>query len=395
MFDLKQLDNLFNDENLKKQGDNVNTRRQKLVRTIKIVFPAVAAALIGMLAVFPSLQERIDISAQIAKPTKQELEKLHMENTVLYVTDKSNRVNSFKAEKIDETEPSSQVLKIVSPVGKIPSSDGNFIDIVAPWGFYDRNASLISLNENVDITYSDGMKAKTEEMFFDSKASKAYGLKPIEASGKYGLLKSQGFEYHTDSEYALFNGNAEIHIDESMGGEKNDIFARDKIEFFKSELRLVATGKAQVKRTSLKINGDVLTAVFKKNADNKTEISDFYGQGNVVVDNYKNKVFADKLKAFFNNLAGESVLEKVEMTGNVKTKTNEGEIHAQRGIYYPKSSRVELYDDVVIIKDGNSMRADYAQTDLNTGISKMGNPAQKQKGRVSGVIYEDSFRKKR
>ena len=108
MFDLKQLDNLFNDNSLKKQisaKEAALQRQRKQMRIIKICFPAVAAALIGLLAIFPSLQERDEFSIQISKPTRQDLEKLHMENTVLYVTDKANRVNSFTAENIEGLYP--------------------------------------------------------------------------------------------------------------------------------------------------------------------------------------------------------------------------------------------------------------------------------------------------
>ena len=39
------------------------------------------------------------------------------------------------------------------------------------------------------------------------------------------------------------------------------------------------------------------------------------------------------------------------------------------------------------------MLSDYAETNLNTGISKMGASEKAAKKRVSGVFYENTFKK--
>lgn len=392
MLDLKQLDNIFNAESLKQSNadEAALLRQRKKIRLIKIVFPAIAAALVGLLAVIPSLQDRGDFSIKISKPLRNEIEKLHVENSVLYVTDKANRVNTFTAEHIDETAPGSQLVKLQNPKGKMPTSDEQWVDVTAPTGFYDQNTKVFSLVDNVVAVYSDGMTAKTEEIYYDSHESRAFGNKPIIADGKFGHLKAEAFEYLTDQAMIRFKGKTDIVTDAAQFGNKIDIKADKKVEFFRSQQKLVATGNAVMTRTGLKVNGDVLTAVFAKDSNGKNAISDFYGDGKVVVDNGKNKVSADHLKAFFKKSgAKNSAIDRIEMTGNVKTKNAEGEVYAQKGIYYPDSGEVKLFDEVVIVKDGNRMQGETAETNLNTGVSKMGAGTKK---RISGVIYEDGLK---
>lgn len=394
MLDLKELDNLFNDADLNKPenfGNEALVKHKRIMRFIKIGFPAVAAALIGLLAILPSLQERNDFSLQISKPSRQDLEKLHMENTVLYLTDKSNRVSSFVAQNIDETEAGSQLVKINKPVGKMPTSDTAWLDVVAPTGFYNQKTKLLSLNENVEITYSDGMKAHTEIMYYDAEAGKAYGNKPIAAKGIWGTLDAQGFEYYTDKEQIIFVSKTDIHTTKVATGEKTDISAKEKIEFFRQEQKMIATGNAVVVRQGMNIHGDVLTAVFSRDKNGKNALSDFSGKGNISVDNGKNKVNADNLKTFFNK--DNTAIDRIEMTGHVKTRTADGEIYADKGIYYPDSGTVKLFENIVIVKNGNRMQGNSAETNLKTGISKL-NSGGKGKGRVSGVFYEDSLQKK-
>lgn len=393
MFDLKQLDNLFNDDSLKKQisaNEAVLQKQRKRIRIIKICFPAIAAALIGILAVLPNLQERDEFSIQISKPTRQELEKLHMENTVLYVTDKANRVNSFTAENIDETAPGSQLVKFKNPVGKIPTSDTEWLDITAPTGFYNQKNKLISLNEDVNIKHNSGTVGKTSEMFYDSNKSLAYGSKPTIIEGDSGTINAQGFKYYTNKEHIIFTGKTEIHTSPTSFGEKTDIYADKTVEYFKNEQKLIAKGNAIVKRSGMNINGEIITAVFVKQND-KTQINDFTAQENVSVDNNKNKVYSDYLKAFFKlSEKKENVIDRIEMTGNVKTKTADGEVYADKAIYYPNTGKVELFENVVIVKDGNRMQGTKAETNLNTGASKI---FAGKKNRVSGVFYEGSIEK--
>lgn len=392
MLDLKQLDNIFNADSLKQYNadEAALLRQRKKIRLIKIMFPAVAAALVGLLAVIPSLQDRNEFSIKISKPLRNEIEKLHVENSVLYVTDKSNRVNTFTAENIDETSPGSQLVKLQNPRGKMPTSDEHWIDIEAPTGFYDQNTKVFSLVDTVVAKYSDNMTAKTKEMYYDSNESRAFGNKPITANGKFGHVNAEAFEYLTDRELLRLKGKTNIVTDATQFGSKIDINADKKVELYRNQQKLVATGNAVMTKAELKVNGDVLTAVFAKDKNGKNTISDFYGDGNVVVDNGKNKVFADHLKTFFKKSGGaNSAIDRIEMTGNVKTKNAEGEVYAQKGVYYPDSGEVKLFDDVVIIKDGNHMRGDAAETNLNTGVSKMGAGS---KGRISGVIYEDGLK---
>ncbi len=393
MLDIKQLDNIFNDERLTKQtsaGEASLQRQKKRIRLIKITFPAIAAALVGVLAVWPSLQDRSDFSIKISKPMRNEIEKLHIKNSVLYVTDKSNRVSNFVAESIDETAPGSQLVKMQNPKGKMPTSDEQWIDVNAPTGFYDQKEKVFSLVDNVEVVYSDGMKAQTKEMYYEVDQSRVYGNKPVRANGKLGHLDTQAFEYFTNKDLLQLKGKTKINTSDEVFGSKIDIFASKRVEFYRNQQKMVAMGDAVVTKDNLKVSGDVLTAIFAKGKDGKTGLKDFSGDGSVVVDNGKNKVYADHLKAFFkDNTGNNSAIDRIEMTGNVKTKNSEGEVHAQKGVYYPDSGDVKLFDDVVIIKDGNSMRGNTAETNLNTGISKVGTSG---KGRISGVIYEDGLK---
>lgn len=111
--------------------------------------------------------------------------------------------------------------------------------------------------------------------------------------------------------------------------------------------------------------------------------------GNVTaVDKDQNKLYSDKMVAFFKNGAkgGSLTLDKVEIYDNVKIVTKDTNVTAKRGVYYPELGKVKLFEDIVINQDGNILRGDQAETDLKSGVSKL--ISTKKSGRVKGVFKE-------
>ncbi len=225
MFDHQKLDSYFSGENeLAPRKDEVS-RHTKFIRLAKLLLPAVAALLIGLLIIYPGLkQTNGEFSIDITLPTKGELEKLHMENAVFYITDKDNKVNNFTAESIDETEPGSKLVKLISPDGIIPSAENQWVNIKAPVGYFNQSTNVLNLLEKVDAYYSDGMTAKTTEATFDFNASKGYGNQPVSAEGTMGTLRSQGFEFYSKRGLLIFTGKTYITIDENSlkGNNSNE-----------------------------------------------------------------------------------------------------------------------------------------------------------------------------
>ncbi|MBR2033053.1 MAG: LPS export ABC transporter periplasmic protein LptC [Alphaproteobacteria bacterium] len=215
--DIKQLDTYFNEnskQSIAKRKKNI-TSYSRFVRLAKLALPSLAAVLVAILLVFPSFrQDPRDFSLDITRPKKGELEKLHVENTVFYITDKNNKVNNFVASNIDETEPGSKLIKLTNPEGIMPLNDKNWVNVKAPQGFFNQNTNLLELQQNVEMFYSEGMNIATEQAFFDFNSSQGYGNKPISGDGFIGKIKSDGFEFTAKDDILVFKGHSDITIKE-------------------------------------------------------------------------------------------------------------------------------------------------------------------------------------
>ncbi len=235
--------------------------------------------------------------------------------------------------------------------------------------------------------------------------------------------------------------------------EDIDITADKQVEWHQNEQRMVAVGNAVASKKDMSIKADTLSADYAKNAAGKTEVTEIHASGNVVmaskdtkafgstldykisedaailkgmpakiktpneeisavqsityypsaqkaialgdveaIDKDNNKLYADIMTAYFEkDEKGQLQMQRVEADGNVKIVTKDATVTALKGIYKPQEAVIKLLDNVVISQDGNILKGDEAETNLNTGISRL--LSQKKNGRVSGVFKEKSKEK--
>ena len=124
MIDHNKIDSYFNqDKTLTTASERPEEQRHtRLVRLAKLLLPGLAAVLISLLLIIPSLQQHeYEFKIDITKPQAGEMEKLHMENSIFDITDKDNQVQHFTARNIDETSPGSKLIKLTRPEGTIPA----------------------------------------------------------------------------------------------------------------------------------------------------------------------------------------------------------------------------------------------------------------------------------
>ena len=90
MADFRKIDAFFNGEAAfdNKEASKLS-RRAQILRWAKLLMPSLAAVLIALLLLFPSLKDNDVVeSLDVTLPKKGELEKLHMEQTEFSITDK-------------------------------------------------------------------------------------------------------------------------------------------------------------------------------------------------------------------------------------------------------------------------------------------------------------------
>lgn len=235
----------------------------------------------------------------------------------------------------------------------------------------------------------------------------------------------------------------------SARAENINIDADQKVEVHQNEQKIIAVGNAVVNKKDNTIYADEMTAFYQKTPAGKTNFTSVHAKGhvravsptmkafgnimdydlgkeeiiligtpakiqntkgetvsadekiiyypkdnravatgNVVATDKENNVYSDKMVSYFTkDKDGNMEMDKVNIYDHVKIVTPQAVATSDRGTYFPKKGLVHLYDNVVINQDGNILKGDFAETDLNTGISRMLSKKNSKK-RVSGVFRE-------
>ena len=196
--------------------------RSRAVKLIELIFPSLAAVLLGLLIIIPNYKKSQDtFKVDITMPKTGELEKLHIESTDFYITDRNNKVNNFTADNIDETSPGSKLIKLTNPRGIIPADNGTWYNIEAPVGYYDQNQNTLRLEQNASVIYSDGLEAHTQQISYDFKTGTGLSTTPTSADGWLGSLTSQGLKFFNREKLIIFTGKTHISIDEKQLKEQS------------------------------------------------------------------------------------------------------------------------------------------------------------------------------
>ena len=215
MLDPKKIDTYFEAP----QPSN-NLLSEKLARysrhvmLAKLLLPSIAAVLVVTLLIFPILKNDIKEFGLNFTITKGDIEKLNIEKTTMYVTDANNKINTFSAQQINETNPGSQLYDLVTPEAIISLNNEETLTISSPDGVFNQQTSILDLDKNVDAVLSKGMKLQTSKISFNVKTSFAKTTQPVTGNGYLGTIKAQGLEFNGKTNTLSFIGKTHIVIRE-------------------------------------------------------------------------------------------------------------------------------------------------------------------------------------
>lgn len=340
MFDSHKIDAFFYGE---KPFDNEKVEDKPKVsnwlRFIKLGFPCIAALILGVMFVLPNIKQAVEVQDNITIPRKNEMEKLHIEETVFNSIDDKNRVSTVVADSVDEVSPASSSVQIKNPHGEIPTDNG-LIKIKSSDGFFDQDTNVLTLSSNVKALMNDGSSAETSEAFYSFKKDFGWGKEKVSINGNFGNIISEGFEYYKTDNILILKGN---HTITTKGWV---LEAEQETKYFQNENKTVSLG-------------------------------------NVRIQKEENILWADKIIAYLNY---ENKLERVEAFGNVKIYTPKGKAKGNKGYYNPEKNIVELIGNVQLEQNGNIINGQKAETNLTTSISKIYGD-EKKGGRITGTFY--------
>ena len=436
MFETQKIDNFFSDDkNLLDEKEKIfMSRRMKIVRFFKLFLPCLTALLFGLGIILFDFDSTQETTVGLAEEEKLYFEKFRMKNTVFEITDRDGKFSILKADTVEEMTPGKKIYDLVNPNAQ-SFDKGKVITLVADTGAYNQNKQELSLKTNVVANYDKQMEVKTNSGFYNFEKEYGFGNEKIIGNGEKGSFEADRFTFDKKRNIATLIGNVFMKSDEA------ELRTPDKATLFMNERKFVSVNATVTKVREI-LKGDEITAFFTDSK--RTEIEKAYSKGHTELVSDGKRAFADngeydassqqmklidnvkivdksgyvataksglydlRKKTFTleNNVKitkGTNVItapkaiyfeakDELRFYGGVSVKQESGTAVADNGVYFIKKNIAELENNVVITKDGNSVRGDKAVSDFNTSLSRL---IAKNGGRISGKLIESSFKNKK
>lgn len=204
------------------------------------------------------------------------------------------------------------------------------------------------------IARQGGMEVRSDKLTaFYSEADGGTDIRKMTAEGNVVLSSPPYRGYGDHAVYDVASGNATLTgRNLKLETDTEYLTARDKIEFFGQESKMVATGEAVAVRGTDKLSSDVITGFFAEDAQGKLALRRMTAEGGVVI-----------------------ATEKETVTGD-------------RGVYDVEKQQATITGRVRVLQGQNWLEGTRGEVDLKTGIAKIFAPDNAAtEGRVKGVFY--------
>jgi lipopolysaccharide export system protein LptC len=180
------------------RGDGSDDGRgySRLVRSLRLLLPLLAAALLVLAVLWPSIDLRKgvvpDESDLAVNPN--DAQDIRMRAARLVGTDEAGRPYELSAVEARQGDDGIDTVLLDQPAGELQLEDGAMLHMQATSGVFDRNAETLDLSGTVTVEHGLGYRFTSESATVDLNAGRAVGNQPIDGSGPEGEIHGQGFE---------------------------------------------------------------------------------------------------------------------------------------------------------------------------------------------------------
>lgn len=188
-------------------------RYSRFVGLMKVVLPALAVVLLGLVMAWPRLtanDDRFQVGFSVLSPTS--VESLSMVNARFFGINARNQPFTITADVATEDNPGSGVIVLDQPKADFMTLKGAGVYIEARRGFYYQKQQLLDLEGEVNMFHDEGYELHTEKARIDLVRSTVEGNVPVIGQGPQGRIDGQGFRILDKGAQVLVIGKSSVNL---------------------------------------------------------------------------------------------------------------------------------------------------------------------------------------
>ena len=151
-------------------------RYSRFVRMMKLLLPAVAVALLGLVVTWPQIQSvPTQFTMGFANISSNTGEEPRMINARFVGIDTKGRPFSLTAENASQVSDSSEIIALENPQADLTLNNGSWVVLSAMDGIYSENTQILGLRKSVNLYHDAGYEFHTSSADIDLSSGIATG----------------------------------------------------------------------------------------------------------------------------------------------------------------------------------------------------------------------------
>jgi lipopolysaccharide export system protein LptC len=192
---------------------SIRNRYSLFVGFMKVLLPAMAAALVLLIVAWPQFALKEDgFRLSVSKLAPDQAESLTMLNARFDGRDESDQPYTLTADIATQSESDKDLVTLELPKADITLEDGAWLALTARSGEYRRESKLLDLVGSVSLFHDKGFELRSESARIHLDQGIAEGAQPVEGQGSAGTVRAEGFRVLDRGERILFLGKSRLVI---------------------------------------------------------------------------------------------------------------------------------------------------------------------------------------
>jgi lipopolysaccharide export system protein LptC len=188
-----------------------SNRYSLFVGMMKVLLPALAAALILLVFAWPQITFKDDrFGLGMTRLTLDQAENLTMLNARFDGVDEQRQPYSITADMATQSKQDENLINLELPKADMTTEDGAWLALTARMGEYRRSDELLDLAGSVSLFHDRGFELRSESARIDLEAGTAEGQEPVEGQGTFGTIDAEGFRVLDSGRTIIFTGKSRL-----------------------------------------------------------------------------------------------------------------------------------------------------------------------------------------
>lgn len=192
------------------------TGYSRFVGLMKLALPAIAVAILGIIAAWPRLAPRDEeFQVAFANFNAKAIDTQSMVNPRYYGTDDKNMPYTVTADIGTQIDEQTQMIQLERPVADLSRPDGGGIVGNSDLGIFEQKNNKLDLYGHVDLYQDKGYEVHSSSAEIDVQPGNASGQEPTHGKGPAGVVDGEGFRLFDRGDRIIFTGKAKAVLNVS------------------------------------------------------------------------------------------------------------------------------------------------------------------------------------